>query len=179
MKIKNISIKDRIKQYFFNNPTSRLRVRQIERLLKIPLPSVIRYAKELENEEMLASTDISGVNFYTAGRSNKRFLIEKKLYNIKKLFDSGLVDYLAQEYSNPIIIVFGSYSKGEDIESSDIDLYIETKKKQDFNLEKSEKILGRKIQVFNFENITKIPNKELSNNIINGIVLNGFLEVFR
>ena len=69
--------------------------------------------------------------------------------------------------------------KVEDIETSDIDIYIETLKKQVFNLEKFEKILQRKIQIFNYSNLDKIQNKELANNIINGLILNGFLEVFK
>lgn len=177
--MKTKSIKNKIKEYFFQNPTDKLRVRHIERKLKVPLPSVIRYTKELESEEILMKSEIAKVRYYTSNRSSKRFLIEKKLYNIKETFDSGLIKYLKREYSNPLIIVFGSYSRGEDIENSDIDLYIETPKKYNFNLEKFEKMLKRNIQTFNHKNIKEIHNKNLSNNIINGITLNGFLEVFK
>lgn len=177
MKTKNI--KDRIKEYFSINPTEKLRVRQIERKLKVPLPSAIRYAKELEKEGILKKSEISGVAFYSADRTSQMFLLEKKLHNMKALFDSGLVFYLIEKYSNPVIVVFGSFSRGEDIETSDIDLYIETPKKQQFKLKNFEDKLNRKIQVFNYSDISRIPNKELSNNIVNGIVLNGFLEVFK
>ena len=51
--------------------------------------------------------------------------------------------------------------------------------KEEFDLNKFENILNRKIQIFNYKNINEIKNKELSNNIINGIILNGFLEVFK
>ncbi len=154
-------------------------MRQIERILKLPLPSIIRYAKTLEKEGVLIVNNISGVRFYTADRGSKTFVLEKRLYNIKQLFDSGLIDFLTKEFSNPAIIVFGSYSKGEDIENSDIDLYMETPKKQEPDLKRFEKVLKRKIQLFAFSNIHKIPNPELSNNIINGVLLNGFLEVFK
>ena len=106
-------------------------------------------------------------------------MIAKRLFNIKLIFESGLLDYIVKEYFNPVIVLFGSYSKGEDVEDSDIDLYIETPKKQEFNLQKFEKILNRKIQVFNYRNIKEVPNHHLSNNIINGTTLNNFLEVFR
>lgn len=177
--MKTKSIKQRIKEYFFQNPTDKLRVRHIERKLNLPLPSVIRYTKELEDEEILKKSEIAKVKYYTSNRSSEKFLIEKKLFNIKEIFDSGLIKYLKREYSNPLIIVFGSYSKGEDIENSDIDLYIETPKKHKFNLNKFEKILKRNIQIFNHKDIKEIHNKNLSNNIINGITLNGFLEVFK
>ena len=177
MKTKNI--KQNLKEYFFNNPTTKMRVRQIERTLKAPLPSIIRYTKELESENTLKSSEIAGIRVYSADRASKNFIIEKKLFNIYNLFNSGLIEYLIKEYNNSLIIVFGSYSKGEDIETSDIDIYIETLKKQVFNLEKFEKILQRKIQIFNYSNLDKIQNKELANNIINGLILNGFLEVFK
>lgn len=160
------------------NPTAKLRVRQMEREMKMPLPSVIRYCKELEKEEILKKESISGVSAYSADRNSKKFLIAKRLFNIKSIFESGLLDCIVKEYFNPVIVLFGSYSKGEDIEGSDIDLYIETPRKQEFNFQKFEKILSRRIQVFNYRNIKEVPNHHLSNNIANGITLNNFLEAF-
>ena len=177
MIVKNIN--DRIKEYFFLNPTVKLRVRQIERELKLPLPSVIRYTKELEKEGILKKEETSGAVFFSSDRTSKYFLLEKRLFNIKLLFESGLMDFIIKEYSNPVIIVFGSYSKGEDIENSDIDLYIQSSSKKEIKLEKFESILKRKIQVFVYSNINKINNDHLANNIINGIILNNILEIFK
>lgn len=177
MKIK--SIKEKIKEYFFINPNSKLRVREIEKTLKLPLPSVIRYCKELEKEGILTTMKIGNVTFYTADRGNKNFLLEKKLYNVKSLYTSGLVELLKIELSNPCIIVFGTYAQGEDTENSDIDLYVETPSKKEINLGKMENELSRKIQVFKHKSINEIKNIHLANNIINGILLNGFLEVLR
>ncbi len=175
--MKTISIKEKIKNHFFMNPTVKLRVRQIERELRVPLPSVIRYCRELEKESILKKTEISGISVYSADRASKAFLLEKRLFNIGLIFRFGVVDYLVEEYSNPTIVLFGSYAKGEDTEESDIDLYVETSKK--INLGKFEDILRRKIQVFNYKSIKDIKNIHLANNIINGITLNGFLEVFK
>lgn len=172
------NIKRVIQEYFFINPGEKLRVRQIERTLKIPLPSVIRYTKELEQEGLLKSQKISNIKVYTADKSSKEFIIQKRLFNIKQIFNSGLIEYLKEEYSNPCVVLFGSYSLGEDSEDSDIDFYIETSSKQNFNLKKYEDKLHRKIQVFNYKNLKQISNPKLANSIINGIVLNNYLEVF-
>jgi len=177
MKTKNIKLK--MMEYFFENPTTKLRVRQIEREVKVPLPSVIRYTKELEKEEILQSLEISGVKFYSANRISKKFLMEKVLFNLRTIYHSGLLDYLIEEYSNPTIILFGSYSKGEDIESSDMDIYIETPSKKKVNVDKFEKNINRNIQLFTYSSLKKITNPMLTNNIINGIKLNGFLEIFK
>ena len=49
---------------------------------------------------------------------------------LKILFESQLIEYLKIEFNNPGIILFGSFAKGEDIEKSDIDLYLETPSKK-------------------------------------------------
>lgn len=172
------NIKQKIKEYFFINPTDKLRVREIERKLKLPLPSVIRYCKELEQEGILATNKIGRVKFYMASRS-ETYLLEKKLYNIKQLYTSGLIAYLKIELSNPAVVLFGSYAKGEDVENSDIDLYIETPSKKQVDLEKFKKLLKRNIQIFQHKNIKEITNPHLANNVINGITLNSYVEVFK
>lgn len=177
MKTKDIKIK--IKEYFFLNPTIKIRVRQIERNVNVPLPSVIKYVKELEKERIIKRYEIAKVVIYSADRTSTQFIIEKKLFNIKKIFSSKLRDFLIEKFSNPTIIIFGSYSKGEDIENSDIDIYIESNSKNKINFDKYEKELQRKIHIFIYENIKKVENKDLANNILNGFIINGFVEVFK
>ncbi len=171
------NIKQRMKDYFLQNPTVKTRIRQLERELKLPLPSIIRYIKELAEESIIKSEIFGGVKLYSANRSSKNFILEKKLYNLRMLYDSGLVEHIIKEYHNPPVVVFGSYAIGEDVEDSDIDLYLETS--NEINLKKFEIKLKRKIQVFCYKNLKIISNKELANSIVNGIKLNGFLEVYK
>jgi predicted nucleotidyltransferase len=172
------NVKQEIKEYFFQHPTVRLRVRQVEREVKVTLPSAIRYAKELESEGILKRIQISGVTFHQADRTSKRYLLEKKLYNIRQLHETGLVDHLKGQCRDAAMILFGSYEKAEDIEDSDIDIFIQAKKKQVKGLDIYEKKLGRGIQLFTEPKIRNIRNKDLANNILNGTRLNGFIEVF-
>jgi predicted nucleotidyltransferase len=92
---------------------------------------------------------------------------------------SGIIDHIRTELSNPPIVLFGSYSKGEDIEDSDVDLYLETPSNKNIDLSEFEKKIDRKVQLFKFKNIREVPNVHLANNIINGIVLNNYVEVFK
>ena len=174
-----INIKERVKRYFFQNTTEKLRVRQIERVVKVPLPSAIRYAKELVNEHILKSEKIAGITLYSANRTSPQFILGKKLYNLVALEDSGIIDRIKEEYHNSPIIRFGSFARGEDIEESDIDLFVESPSKKKINLTQHEKKLKRKIQLFVYKNLEDIPNKDLRNNIINGMTLNGFVEVYK
>ena len=177
--MKRKDIKQTIREHFFTNPSAKLRVREMERALKLPLPSVIRYCKELEKEEILTTIKIGSVTFYTTNRASDKYLLEKKLYNLKIIYQSGLIGYLKKELSNPAIVLFGSFAKGEDLEESDIDLYIETYSKRQVNLEPFGKILKREIQIFRHKNLNELSNPHLANNIINGIILNYYLEVFK
>lgn len=178
MKVKNI--KQSIMEYFFINPNAKLRVREIERTLKAPLPSVIRYCRELQKDNILTAVKTGKVTFYTGNWGSEKYHLEKKIYNLRKIYESGIIEYIRQELSNPPIVLFGSFAKGEDTEESDIDLYIETPSKKEIKLGEFEKFLKRKIQIFrNKNNLNEISNHHLANNIINGIKLNNYLEVFK
>ena len=176
--MKTFNIKIKIAEYFFQNPSARHRVRGLERTLKLPLPSIIRYCKELDKEGILKKIDIEDVTFYSANKNNEEYLFQKKLFNIKQIHNSKLIEHLKKTLNNPVIILFGSYSKGEDDETSDIDLYIETTTKK-IDLKTFEKFFGKNIQIFTYKNINEIPNKHLANNILNGIVLNNYVEVLK
>lgn len=106
----------------------------------------------------------------------------KILHNLSIAFNSGVIEFLNDYFSHPkAIILFGSFRAGEDTAGSDIDFAIETaedKKLQILRLKELEAFeaeVGRqiKLHVFNRKRI----DLNLFNNIANGIVLSGFLEV--
>lgn len=177
--MKQINTKQKISEYFFLNPNAKLRVREIERKLNLSLPSVIRYTRDLKKEKILDQEKIGSVVFYKADRTSTDYILEKKIYNLRQIYKSGIIDYLKITLNNPGIILFGSYVKGEDIETSDIDLYLETFSKKAFDLKKFESLLHRKIQIFKHQNLKEVSNPHLANNIINGVVINNHIEVFR
>lgn len=175
--MKQNNIKDKIKSFFLTNPTAKLRVREIERTLSLSLPSVIRYTKELTKQNILRTQIIGKVTLYTASLTSPKYKIEKLLHNLKILHQCGLIEHLKEYYSNPPLILFGSYARAEDLEQSDVDIYVQTRLSTEPNLSKFEKRLNRLIQLHLYPNIQK-PNHHLANNIINGIPLNSYVEVF-
>ena len=90
-----------------------------------------------------------------------------------ELEESGLIEFLWQELCPEAIILYGSYAKGESINSSDIDLFIIGKEKK-IKISEYEKKLGKEVHLM-FNDAKKIP-KELKNNLINGIVLRGYFK---
>ena len=93
------------------------------------------------------------------------------------ILESGLVELIEEKLTPKSLVLFGSYCRGEDDETSDIDLFLECKR-EGISADKFQQKLGRKIELHFSENFSLLP-KELKNNIANGIVLSGFLEVYK
>jgi predicted nucleotidyltransferase len=95
--------------------------------------------------------------------------------------ESGLIEKIEKAYNYPPIVLFGSFSRAENDENSDIDMCIVSDIKKGADLSEPEKKLSRKISVRQFTKKTweeaKEKNPELVNNIANGITLSGQLEV--
>lgn len=111
---------------------------------------------------------------YVASK-NEIFRLYKRNDVLIRIEESGLRDFLADTFVPDVIVLFGSASRGEDIETSDIDIFLMAKEKE-VNLKRYEEKLHRKISLHFEENVHDVP-KELLNNIINGIVIHGYLKV--
>ena len=60
------------------------------------------------------------------------------------MYESKLIDSLVLKYSNPAIVLFGSFDKGEDSKRSDIDILVVTPLKKTVDVALFEKKLKRK-----------------------------------
>ncbi len=145
-------------------------------MLKLGMPSVIIHVKKLEKEGLIKK-EKRGVYKSYVSEKNDMFRIYRRNDILLRMHGSGLIDFLAEEFMPDAIVLFGSCARGEDIETSDIDLLVVSKEKK-VRLKKFESMLKRKISLLFEENVSEIP-KELLNNIVNGIVLYGYLTVFQ
>jgi len=166
----------RILQEFFNSPTKNFQMRELSRLTKIAQQSVINHLNALLKEGLIKKEKNGIYPSFKANRDNELFRLYKKNDLILKLQQNSIISYIYDSCMPDAIILFGSASKGEDIEGSDIDLFLQAKEKK-LNFDKYEKILNRKISLFFEEDFSKL-SKELKNNILNGIVLKGYMKVF-
>jgi len=173
--------KYKVLKIFFEDPKPEgigFQLREISRKIKLAPVSVKNYLEELEKEGMIKKSKhrIHKFPVYYANRENEKFLFYKKIDNIITLEESGLIDYLDDECTPDTIILFGSAARGEDLKNSDIDLFLQCEER-DLNLKTFEKKINRKINPFFSENFNKL-SKELKNNILNGIILKGYLKIF-
>ncbi|HLC77113.1 MAG TPA: nucleotidyltransferase domain-containing protein [archaeon] len=156
---------------FFDNPTKEFHARELSRKTNLSIFAVLEAIKKLSKEELISVHKKGNMKIVKALHSIK-FLRAKRIRNLEKIYISGLVDQLNEAYDKPeAIILFGSYSRGDDVETSDVDIAIITKDHKNQALEKFEKLLSRKISLHEID--LKKVSKEFHNNLINGIILEG------
>ncbi len=137
---------------------------------------------EFYSLELITLEKLSKIWRIKANRQNPEYIKNKIVYNLGFIYHSGLVEFINEEFNNPkAIILFGSFRKGDDISTSDIDIAIESDGAKGYQIVMHKKLaefenqIGRKIQIHSFSR--KNVDLNVFNNIANGIVLSGFLEV--
>jgi predicted nucleotidyltransferase len=166
---------------FFIKPMEEYSLVDISRDVKLAHTSVKKNLNDLVKLKLINETikkkGSRKFPVFKANVENEIFKTYKKIYNITSLFESGIIKTIDEKLAPKAIVLFGSYLDGEDTETSDIDIFVECKK-ENIRLEKFERILKRKIELHFNDDFLSYP-KELKNNIINGMVLSGFLEVYK
>jgi predicted nucleotidyltransferase len=175
---------DKLIEYFIKEPEKEVHVRELSKLLRKSPTTISKYLKIYEKEGVLKSKEKLNHLFFKADSNNKIFRQFKLNYNLSILNKSGLIEYLENEFNHPeAIILFGSFAKAENTRKSDVDILIVTSNKKELNLKYFEKKIGNPIQLHLYSNkdieLMKIKNKELLNNFINGILINGYWELFK
>lgn len=172
---------DRTAEVFFVNPTKKQYLMDISRTIGLAHTSVKKNLDKLVKMGLLIESveQKGGRKFplYLANLENKTFKRYKIIYNISSVLQSKLIEFIEEKLMPKSIVLFGSYQRGEDIEKSDIDLFVECKK-EEVDMSLFEKKLGRKIELHFNDNFNSY-SKELKNNVINGVVLSGFLEGYK
>ncbi len=156
----------KVASIFFIEPTKTHFLKEISKKINLAHTSVKKHILTLIDSGLIEPS-FSVFKGYKAKRENPDFIFYKKINNLIMLKNSGLIEELKEHYPKSIIL-FGSYDKGEDIESSDIDIFINSKKFP-IKLEKYEKYLSRKIHLIFAEEAAK----NIKENIKQGQILFG------
>jgi predicted nucleotidyltransferase len=136
---------------------------------------------ELIRNDLIEVKKLTKIWRIKAKQQSWYFIRNKIIHNMNFIYNSGIVEFIYEHFKHPkAIVLFGSFRKGEDISESDIDIaierdegeYVVTRLKE---LSEFENLIKRRIHIhlFNRKNV----DINVFNNIANGIVLMGFLEV--
>lgn len=190
MEEKFTKLEQRVMDLFFRHPKRQFSIRDIARIVDISHPSASGALKKLYKkgivhtqpghpviERRLRQVISKKHPTWCADTNSASYRVSKQVHNLRELLFCGIVEEISKRTSPNAIILFGSYSRGEDIADSDIDLLV-ISSKQPLPLKKYEKKLGRKINIL-FEPDPSRLRKELLNNLVNGIVVYGYFEAFK
>ncbi|MBU2638396.1 MAG: nucleotidyltransferase domain-containing protein [Nanoarchaeota archaeon] len=179
-KLKLTNLQQEILRLLFIKAGTNLNQRGIARMLEVSQPAVMKAIPMLEKEGLIrASQDKESKRWsIELNRENHKAMQLKRADNLKLIYESGLADFLENEFAGAAIIVFGSYSRGEDTDISDMDIAVIGRKEKhiDKQLAVFGKMLERTIHLSFYDSFEKI-HKDLKDNICSGIMLAGSAEL--
>lgn len=159
-----------VMKIFFIEPAGIHFIKEISKKIKLAPTSVRTSIATLLKLNLIKKKKSKPFDGLAANRENEDFIFYKRVYNLYSLKE--LSGFLISNYYPRLLVVFGSYSLGEDVESSDIDIFILSKAKKDVNTEIFERGLQRKINLLIVDDAEKL-DKGIYGKIQNGIVLYG------
>lgn len=171
-----------VMQAFFDRPTHRFQLRELSRETGISLPSVREHVRALERQGLVNRVDEGVYGSFVASAEDSMYRAYKVCDMVTRIHESGLTGFLEKELSFPgALVLFGSCSEGTDTEASDIDILVVGGEKK-LSMKPFERKLRRRISL-HFMDKKELSNAgknspEFMNNIMNGIVLYGYLKVF-
>lgn len=177
-KLKLTNLQQGISRLLFIKSGMSLNQRQIANFLEVTQPAVMKALPELEKESLIKMQQDKETKRWSIelNRDHHKVMQLKRADNLRLIYETGLADFLEKEFAGATIILFGSYSRGEDIINSDIDVAVIGRKEKEMDLRKYEGVLERKINV-NFYDSFKNIHKHLKENLCNGVVLVGGVEL--
>lgn len=157
---------------------TQLNQRGIARMLKVSPTSIGKALPLLEKKELVNVKKEKPMNLISVwlNRDNPKAIELKRIENLKLIYDSRLIGFLEESFPGSTIILFGSYSRGEDTIKSDIDIAVVGSKEKEVELTKFDKLLERTIFLHFYSSFGEIK-KELKENIFLGIILAGGIEL--
>ncbi len=172
---------DKIHAWFFSFPEKEFSLNDIADELEIAKTSANIIITQLVNDNFLTVTKIGKLWRIKANPQHLWFTTRKIPFNLRLVYESGVIPWVEREIQNAkTIILFGSYRKGDDIESSDLDIAVEVTDEQNLDIWKAfipklgyRTNINVNIHIFSRKKI----DINLFANIANGIILKGFLEV--
>ncbi|PIN81099.1 hypothetical protein COV13_02330 [Candidatus Woesearchaeota archaeon CG10_big_fil_rev_8_21_14_0_10_32_9] len=174
-KLRLTQLQTEILRALFITNGSTINQRQLALRLNVTQPAIKKALPSLKKINFIKIQKDQRLSI-TLNAENHRVMQLKRIDNLKQIYESGFIDFLENEYAGATIILFGSYSRGEDTINSDIDLAIIGREEKKLDLKIFEKKLERKININIYQAFNKI-NKYLKENLANGILLIGGFEL--
>ncbi|MFH1209971.1 MAG: nucleotidyltransferase domain-containing protein [archaeon] len=182
LKLYEETAKNKVIEVLFRYPEKEFSLSDLAREAGVAKANIGKILGEFQEAGLINIEKLSKIWRIKANQTNWLYIRSKIVYNLNFVYKSGLVEFLVDFFKNPkAIVLFGSFRKGEDLSNSDIDIAIESDEVKEYQtivlreLLEFENIIKKKIQIHLFNR--KDIDINVFNNIANGILLWGFLEV--
>lgn len=170
----------RVAQVFFDEPSEIHHLNEISRRAELAHTSVKRHLERLEEHGIIRTEEEErgGRTYpvYEARREEDEYRFYRRLDVLHRINETGLMDYLDEKFTPDCVVLFGSAARGEDVETSDVDIFLQAEE-YEVDLSPFEEELNREIELHVTPDFEEYPD-ELKNGIANGTVLKGYLEAF-
>ncbi len=172
------SKEQKVLELFFNLPTKHWHFEEIVKEARIARSKADSWLKKLVKEKIIKKIKIkSRMPYYLGNYESSEYKSRKRLYAWYKLYESGLLNHLYSLKKAKAVILFGSFSRSDWYQNSDIDLFIYGNP-QGLKIADYELKLHREIQLFickNYQELSKL-GPGLIRNIIKGSLITGNLD---
>jgi predicted transcriptional regulator len=177
-KLKFTVLQQELLRYLYLHAGTTFNANQLAKRIGVSQTAIAKALPSLVKEGLLKQEQDKESGRYSIelNRDNPQVIVLKRAENLKMLYESGLPNYLFETLPGTTIILFGSFSRGDDTAASDIDIAIVGTNEKKLGLSSFEKKLGREIVCNFYGSLTEI-HKNLRNNLLNGIVLSGSIEL--
>ncbi len=159
---------------FFNHPTKHWRFKELKEKTKLADSKLSSWLKKFqENQLIIRIKKKEKLPYYVGNHEHPKYQSKKRIFGLQTLQENGLLEHLSSLKDANTIILFGSFSRWDWTNESDIDIFINGNA-DDFKKSKFEKILGREIQLFvmnNKETLEKFGSGLLRNIIKGDLIL--------
>jgi predicted nucleotidyltransferase len=144
-KLKFTSLQYEILRFLFIKSGMTFNARTISKSLKVSPTAVGKSLQALQENGLVKVTKDKESKHLSIelNKDNPQVFNMKRVDNLKMIYESNLADFLYNSFPGTTIVLFGSYSYGEDTTKSDIDIAIIGSKTKEIDLTTFEKILER------------------------------------
>ena len=159
---------------FFNHPTKHWHFKELKQKAKISDAKLAKWINKFIRQDLIKKVkETKKMPYYTANYDSPNYQNTKRIFAMEELHKSGLLNHLLSLKAQ-VIIIFGSLSRWDWYDESDVDLFI-FGNAEGFKPVKYETKLHREIQIFHARNKKDLKKfgPELLNNIIQGEFIKG------
>lgn len=175
----NMERKENVRELFFNYPTKHWHFEELVKKSGLSRAQTNIWLKKMLKEKIIKKIKEKGKTPFYISIYNTKYKVQKKMYALSKFEKIGFLNHLSSLKDAKTIIIFGSFSRADWHNESDIDLFIYGNSKG-FEKGYYEKKLNREIQVFEYKNKKDLKklDKSIIPHILSGINIKNNIEPF-